>query len=291
MKWNKKVKNLIFPLFLITVCLIIAFGFMPENTDGKLTVVFINTGNSDSIFIKMPDGKTALIDGGLEDSLREIHNVLYNYNVKTLDYLINTHQHDDHLGSFPKLLKVYSAKNFYMPKSNIGNEHFDVTKEMLKKNNIPINIIKRGDIICDGEVKIEVLAPLEDMESANENNYSAVLLLTFGEKTFLFTGDAERAIINSLVVDYKLSHCDVLKSGHHGSKNANPFYALEIISPDFAVITSEAEDNENTKYIKKVFTDLKTEYYFTGEHGNITMISDGKNIEIKTGRKIKNEDR
>jgi len=270
-------------IFVVAIILII-FDLLPNKNSGKLSVTFIETGKSDSIFIKMPDGETVLIDGGLEDSFGNIHDVLLKNDVKTIDYMINTHQHDDHLGAFSELLKVYDVKNFYMPETDIENEYYEKTIQSLEKKNIPVNIIKRGNVICDGDAKIEVLAPYIDYKPSDENNYSAVLLLTYKEKKFLFTADAQRVVLNNLVLDYGLSHCDVIKISHHGSKDANSGYFLKKVTPDYAVVTSKNRE----EYIEKLLSKYVKNYYFTCDSGNVTMICDGKNIEVKTERK-KNE--
>ena len=185
---------------------------------------------------------------------------------------------------FSELLKVYDVKNFYMPETDIENEYYEKTIQSLEKKNIPVNIIKRGNVICDGDAKIEVLAPYIDYKLSDENNYSAVLLLTYKEKKFLFTADAQRVVLNNLVLDYGLSHCDVIKISHHGSKDANSGYFLEKVTPDYAVVTSKNRE----EYIEKLLSKYVKNYYFTCDSGNVTMICDGKNIEVKTERK-KNE--
>lgn len=273
-----------YSFILLIAVITLKLSLAPDVSRGKLAVVFNETENSDCIFIKMPDGKTAVIDGGLEKSLENVHNTLYKYKVKTIDYMINTHQHDDHLGTFPELLKIYDVKSFYMPKSDISNDLFDLTKDELEREGVPVNIIKRGDVICDGDVRIEVLAPVSEEEQKNQNNYSAVLLLTYGEASFLFTGDAETKALKPLVSEYGVPKCDVLKSGHHGSKNANPEYLLEAVSPKYAVITAKNSDLKRLSYIKNAFHKLGTEFYFTCDSGSVTMICDGKNIDIKTER-------
>lgn len=280
MKWIKSALIIVFAVVLISIDL------LPDKNEGKLKVIFIETGNSDSIFIKMPNGKNALIDGGVNDSFSDIHDVLLENDVKSIDYMVNTHQHDDHLGAFPELLKIYNVKNFYMPKTDIENEYSKETVKSLKENNIPINFIKRGSIICDDDVKIEVLTPYFDFKPSEENNYSAVIMLTYKEKRFIFTGDAQKIVLNTLVVDYDLPECDVVKASHHGSKDANSYYFFESIKPKYAVVTSKVRE----EYIEELLSECAQNYYFTCDSGNITMICDGKNIEVKEEREREDED-
>lgn len=280
MKWTKSI------LIIVLAVILILIDLLPSQNEGKLKVVFIETGKSDSIFIKMPDGKTALIDGGVNESFPDIHDVLFKNDVKSIDYMINTHQHDDHLGAFPEILKIYDVKNFYMPKTDIENEYFKETVKSLKEKDIPINYIKRGSVIYEGDVKLEVLTPYFDFVPEEENNYSAVLMLTYKEKRFLFTADAQKIVLNTLVVDYDLPKCDVVKVSHHGSKDANSYYFFESVKPDFAVVTSK----EREEYIEELLSEYEIKSYWTCDSGDITMVCDGENIEIKEERERNDED-
>ena len=73
-----------------------------EDWQGKLSVVYVDTGNSDSIVIHFPDERTMLIDAGKPDDFDAIADVLDSFSEDTIDYAVITHQHDDHIGSFPK---------------------------------------------------------------------------------------------------------------------------------------------------------------------------------------------
>lgn len=271
---KSKIISGIFIVF--AVMLFVSSKMLPENTKNNLTVVFINVGNADSQFIRFPDGKIALIDGGDTDNLREIQNVLFDYGVKTVDYMISSHPHNDHIGTFRDILKTYKVKNFYTPETPIESDLWSEIQKILEEKSVPVNIIKRGDIICDGDVKIEVLSPFDNYFN-EENDYSAVCLLTHGENTFLFTGDAGAIVQNTLVYKYGFRDCDVLKIAHHGSRNSNSYGFLEEVKPKYAVISSSQDIKDS---LKDIFSEFNIKYFSTKE-GNITMISDGKNLEIR----------
>ena len=273
---------------IFAVCLLAAFAVLfvfmnriPTDAKGKLTVVFIDVEDADSIFIRFPDGKTALIDGGNTDNLDEIHNVLFKYKVKTIDYMINSHQHSDHIGTFRELIKTYQVKNFYMPASPIESDVLPETLKTLKDKKVPVNTVKRGDIICDGEVKIQVLAPYSDYPAKDENNYSAVYLMAHKENTFLFTGDAGTLVQNRLIYEYGLGQCDVVKVSHHGSDNSNSYEIFKNLKPKYAVISVSDRYERPSDYLKTAFSDFNIEYFVTYRDGNITMTSNGDSIETR----------
>lgn len=261
--------------------------FMPYVTKGKLLVEFVDVGDADCTFIKNPDGKTALIDGGNPWNLREVHNTLKKYNIKKIDFLINSHPHDDHIGTFYKLFDLYSIGACYMPKTEYACEALDLFSEKAAEKNIKVNYIKRGDTILDGEVKIEVLSPYQEYYM-EENDYSSVCLLTYKEKSFLFMGDMGKYHSNTLVVDYGLGECDVLKVSHHGSNDGTSGFFLEEVRPKYAVVPcgNEYDDRPDEKLVSR-FERLGINYYVTRDLGNITMITDGIDIEIKTEREKK----
>lgn len=276
-------KSGIFLLAVIFALGALVFELADQNQyKGKLVVVFIDAGDADSAFIKFPDGKTALIDGGDTDSLKPIHDVLNKYNVKKIDYMINSHQHDDHLGTFYRLAKVYKVGGFYAPESPIENESLDKLNEALKAKKIPKNIIQKGSVICEGDVKLEVVSPDGD-EYGDENNYSAIILMTYKNHKFLFTGDAQSYAENSAVLDGYIPKCDVLKVAHHGSDTSSSYYFLENVSPEYAVIsTGDTHENRPSEDLLEIFSELGTKCFVTRDDGNITFVSDGENLEVKT---------
>ena len=87
-----------------------------------------------------------------------------------------------------------------------------------------------------GGAVLEILGP-DGYSGDNLNNYSIISKLTFGETSFLFTGDAEEEIESSLVSSGKDLSCTVLNAGHHGSSTSNTSLFLKSASPEYAAIS------------------------------------------------------
>lgn len=265
-------------LVLVVIVFVVGFG---KRTDGKLKVTFIDVGNADSILVEMPDGKVALVDGGETQNLWQVHNTLFEKKIKKIDFLINTHQHTDHIGSFSELMKVYKVGKVYMPKSTIENEQLDKMLKEVENRNIPLEYIKRGFIIYDNEVKLEVLSPYIDSMEIGENNFSAVLLLTHKENTFLLTADAGGYLIKSLIYDYDLGECDVVKASHHGADDSNDYTIYEKLKPEYVVVSVSDDENREPSRLLKICESLDITCFTTYECGNIEMVSEGNNIDVK----------
>jgi competence protein ComEC len=111
------------------------------------------------------------------------------------------------------------------------------------------------------------------------NNYSAVVKLTYGENSFLFTGDAETVSEEQITLDIE---ADVLKVGHHGSDSSTSIDFLRRVNPKYAVI-SVGEGNKYDHPSSSVISKLEqagVEIYRTDLLGTVIFRSDGQNISI-----------
>ena len=254
---------------------------------GKLSVVYVDTGNSDSIVIHFPDGRTMLIDAGKPDDFDAISTVLEDFSEDTIDYAIITHQHDDHIGSFPEILENYTVKTVYMPTSPISNPQTKESMALIEEQNIPLVEIKRGVMVCDGDVKAEFLSPMYE-HYGDKNDYSGVLYMTYDQRSFLFMGDATTEVENDMLSKNIVPHADVLKIGHHGSKGSTSKNFLNAVAPTYAVITTGENDyGHPTKKVLNLLNGKNIEVYRSDYHGNITAVTDGTDLTITTQKQPK----
>ncbi len=243
-------------------------------------VHYINVDQGDSILIQVND-KNLLIDSGPKSHKRQLIKYLNSLGISSLDYVIATHPHDDHIGNMNTIINTYEVRSFYAPKVYSYTKSFEQMVEALKTKNLKIIPIQRGcnTINLGNQTLTEVFSPIND-EYDNENNYSAVIKISFGNTSFLFTGDAEKEIEDKLSSLHDDISSDVLKIAHHGSSSSTTESFLTSVNPKYAVISAGRNniyghpDKETLSKLKKYNINILR----TDIQNNITFISDGSKI-------------
>ena len=253
-----------------------------QEKSNDLKVHFIDVGQGDSTLIQLADGKTILIDGGNKADSSVIIDYLKALNIKSIDYLIATHPHEDHIGSLPAIIKYFNIGNIYMPKITHNTKIFEDLLLSIKAKGYKINTAAAGVKIIDTiDHKLVILAPNSE-EYKDLNNYSAVVKLTYKKSSFLFAGDAEDVSENEMMKQSRDIQADVLKVGHHGGRTSSTKDFLEAVAPKYAII-SVGLDNDYGHPHKETMERLqalKLKIFRTDEQGTIVASSNGKTISI-----------
>ena len=253
--------------------------------EGELEVHFIDVGNADCIFIRQQD-KTLLIDAGESTTYDRVKDYLLDYGVTTLDMVVATHPHADHIGGMPSVLEDFGVGQVIM--SFMPDSATPTTKgylrmlELLDEKNVTICEAKVGDVYELGTARLQILGPIE--ETTDKNNMSVITRLTFGDRAFLFTGDAESGVEKDLVENgYDLT-ADVMKLGHHGSKTSNSSRLLSAVSPQ-CVVATRGKDNDYGHPSLEVLRRLEAmdiTLYRADVSGHIVITSDGEKFTVRT---------
>lgn len=258
-------------------------GGQEAKKQGVLTVHFIDVGQADSILIKTPSDRTMLIDAGNNADADKVVEYLEKQGISKLDILIGTHPHEDHIGGLDAVIKEFSIGRFYMPKVSATTKTFKDVINAAKSGNIAIIPAKSGvKLDLGNEVSAKILSPVSD-KYEELNDYSAVIKLTYGDISFLFTGDAEKKPEDEMINSNEDLSADVLKVGHHGSSSSTGDRFLKAVNPEYAVI-SVGKDNDYKHPSSSTVTRLKKngiKILRTDEMGTIVLRTDGKNVEIK----------
>lgn len=247
-----------------------------------LKVHFIDVGQADSILVQTPSGKNILIDGGNNDDADLLVNYLKDQDVKTLDYVIGTHPHEDHIGGLDVVIEMFEVEKVYLPKVSHTTKTYKDLLLAVKDKGVKIIPAKAGvkpDI--DSEVKALFVAP-NGADYEEINNYSVVFKLTYGNTSFLFTGDAEALSENEMLKSGFDLKSDVLKVAHHGSSSSTTPEFLKAVSPKYAVI-SVGTDNDYGHPSEETLLKLnnfKVKIYRTDMQGTIIATSDGESIKF-----------
>lgn len=263
-------------LFLLLFVLIFSIN---ASADSLLEVRFLDVGNADAALI-LCDGHAMLIDGGNKSDSQRLYSLLKKEKIRSLDIVVSTHVHVDHIGGLPGALNYSDAEIVLCPVKSHSSDAFNDLKKYANKNGPGISIPLVGDTYALGSATIEVLA-LNSGSAINET--SIVLRLEHGNVSFLFTGDAEgdteQALLDS---DIDLS-ATVLKVAHHGKDTSSSTRFLQAVAPSHSVISTK---DEPASIVLDNLQAVGSEVYRTDLHGDVSFISDGERVFVSTEKSL-----
>lgn len=260
-----------------------------ENTN--LEIHYLDVGQGDSILIRLPNGVNTyvmLIDTGEQQYAQGLQNYLTELGVDRIDVLVNTHPHADHMGAMADIITEFEIGEIYMPM--LTEELIPTTRvyenllDVILAKDMTVNPLYEGVYIdAPGEAQIEVYWPKQELEDVKElNNVSGVLRLTYGNISFLFTGDAEEMVEEELVSSGLDISATVLKCGHHGSSTSTTYDFLQAVQPQLCVISCGADNrygHPNEEVLERL-EDFGCDVYRTDRQGTIIMETEGKKITV-----------
>lgn len=268
----------------------------PGPVSGKLVVRFLDVGQGDSELIVLPNGETILIDSG--DRGSPTVELLKKYGVKEITLIVATHPHADHIGEMRDVMRAFKVREVWDSGFNHATNTYGDMLQEIKDKGIKFATPKRGDMRTFGDVLLEILNPADQAPDDNPNNASLVARLTYGEKTFLFTGDAEdyensakhSAWEQMLGSEKGKLHVDLLKAAHHGSSNGTTREVLDAVRPSILTISCAAGNDYHHPH-PKVMRMLEQDrnritVYRTDLEGTITAVCDGHQIEMSTDKQV-----
>lgn len=246
--------------------------------DSAVKVHFIDVGQGDSTLIES-NGHYMLIDAGENNQGDTVIEYLRSHQVTTLDYVIGTHPHSDHIGGLDLVIDAFDVGKIILPPKEHTTKTFEDLLDSISKKGLKITKPVPGDIYELGDASFQILAPNQDYGD-DLNNWSVGLRLVYGDTAFLFTGDAEEAAEADILKTGLDLKADVLKAGHHGSRTSSSDPFLDCVSPSYAVIecgdgnTYGHPHQETMKRLKK----RGIQIYRTDTQGNIVATTDGTNL-------------
>ncbi len=259
-----------------------------ENSDNadnntNLKVHIIDVGQADSIFIELPNKQSMLIDAGNNSDDDIVVNYINELNYDKIDYVVGTHPHEDHIGGLDTVIDNFDIGKVYLPKAENNTKTFEDVLLAIKNKNLKISTAVAGVNILETEnLKIHIISPLNKTYE-DFNYYSAVIKIEYLDNSFLLMGDAEKINEREIIADV---NADVIKIGHHGSDTSSSEQFLQKVSPDYAIISV----GEYNKYghpndaTLNLLNEMNVKVFRTDESGTITVISDGKNIEVEKSK-------
>lgn len=183
-------------IIVILSCLIFANFFawlrVFDLNENFLEVDFLDVGQRDAAFIETPEGHQVLIDGGPGSVILEKLGQRMPFGDRTIDLIILSHPESDHMSGLIEVLKNYKVENILWTGIVRDTPEYNVWRDLIREENANIFLGKDSRKIIAGETEFDILYPFEDISGEkfkDSNNTSLVLQMSFGQNSFLFTGD------------------------------------------------------------------------------------------------------
>jgi competence protein ComEC len=277
------------PLTLAFVLLLAGAGLVAQNNvrgrsmfggaDARLVVWVFDIGQGDSIFIESPTGKQFLIDGGPDRAvLRKLSDVLPFWD-RTLDAVLLTHPHADHVAGLVETLAQYDVAQAYTTgaTSNTAVQH---AFEADLSDGAPQTVTAdhRMSVDLGGGATLDILYPSAPVDHTPDdpNLTSIVALLTYGDTTMLLMGDMPVAH-EMEIADAIDGPVDILKVGHHGSGGSTSEDFLADVAPRYGVISVGAVNDYGHPHPNTLerLARHRVQLFRTDLDGDIRITSDG----------------
>lgn len=236
--------------FFFVLCLVAATlgiplirrAILPEDT----ALYVYSVGQGDSILLRTGD-IDILIDGGPDNTiLQELGNTRPAWD-RTIEVVVLTHAHDDHLQGLLEVLRRYTVGLVIMPDISHESRSFQEFLELLDERSVLVRNASSGQRILIDDVVLSIIAPdemLRDQGMRNLNNGSVVMHADIHGHAVLLTGDieepAERHLIR--VTPPQLLSADIMQAPHHGSKTSSTEDFISMVDPTVA-FASAGEGN------------------------------------------------
>ncbi|MBO5469590.1 MAG: MBL fold metallo-hydrolase [Lachnospiraceae bacterium] len=248
-----------------------------------LEVHYIDVGQGDSILIRQGD-QSMLIDAGNNNKGTTVWSYLLHQNVDHLTYAIGTHPDADHIGGMDVVLYKIDCDTVMLPACASDTKTYDELIQTIGQREQTVVTPEQGQIYTLGKASFQILTDTDKNYGDNTNDYSLAFRLTFGDTSFLFTGDAEKAAEQDMIASGLTIQADVFKAAHHGADTANTEDFLTAVHPTYCVISC-GEGNSYGHPRAGVLNQLRemgVKVFRTDEQGTIVATSDGSTITWNT---------
>ncbi|MFC2066054.1 DNA internalization-related competence protein ComEC/Rec2 [Chloroflexota bacterium] len=274
------------PLLIVAILVSFIAITMP---DDKLHISFLDVGEGDAILIQK-GSQQVLVDGGSSPQALSLGlgNKMPFWD-RTIDLLVSTHPHHDHLAGLVEALQRFQVSQVLYPDLDYNSPVYDAWLNLIEQKNVERTIAQDGQQIDLGDgVIIEVLnprlTPLTGTEADLDNN-SIVLRLSKGDISFLLAADIMQEAEWELLRQRADLTSTVLKVAHHGSNTSSTPEFLAVVAPQIAVIS--VGDNRYGHPSDDVIERLEERLdpgniHRTDQHGTIEFITDGERLWVET---------
>lgn len=244
---------------------------------GYLTLAALDVGQGDAIYLESPTGIQVLVDAGPGSAVLASLAAVMPLGDRSLDAVVATHPDADHVGGLVDLLPRYAVAAYIEP--GIAKDTATAKKVLqLVEEEGSERVVARAGMTMElgGGAQLEVLHPDRDVTyigSSKANEGAIVMRLTYGESCALLMSDVSAQIEGRLT---SITHCELLKVGHHGSRFSTSDAFVQAVSPDIAVISvGKNSYGHPTPQALSTLHKYGADVLRTDEKGTVLCMSDG----------------
>lgn len=263
----------------------ISASIPPEGS--TFQIQFIDVDQADAALISC-DNHYMLIDGGNRDDSSRIYSILQVAGIDHLDIVVGSHAHEDHIGGLSGAFQIATADLVLSPVTEYDSKVFETFKSKAAEKGSVLVVPSAGSTYALGSATVKILG-LNGGEDTNDT--SIILKITYGETSFLFTGDAEYDGEHAVLDSGADLSATVLKVGHHGSDTSTCYPFLRAVMPQYAVISVGAGNSYGhpaDDTLSKL-RDAGVEVFRTDLQGDIFCSSDGKTVSFEMQKQANEE--
>ena len=214
--------------------------------------------------------------------------------IKKIDYLVLSHPNLDHYSGFENLVNTYKVNMYVKNGFASDSKAYNTLQKTLAKKKLKAVAARAGmNFSLGNEVKWEILSPINNDYSNEDNDLSVIMLVTYKGKKILVTGDASGKAEEGIVKKYgKGLKSDVLLVSHHGSKHSSVASFIRTVHPKIAVIScgvNNSYGHPHSQVLQKL-NKIKAKIYRTDKQGSVIIKIYNKKITVKKmGKKKQNK--
>lgn len=288
---------------------ILLFSFIWTLPDGKLHIVFCNVGQGDGAYVRFPDGRDMVVDGGPDSHILDCLGKHMPFWDRTIDMVVMTHPQKDHMQGLIDIFERYQVHYFVRSDVDNDTEGYRRLQEVVSRKKIPVRFEAAGQQVRVDATTLSFLWPSGEQIAKGDrkrlnlatqgstftnsqvlgatvgdlNDYCLVFHLRYGTFDALFTGDADMHVeghyVGSSLADDLV---EVLKVPHHGSRTGMTEGFVQWVHPMLAVISvGKNHYGHPSREALTMLANIRARVLRTDEAGDIEVISDGIHWQVK----------
>lgn len=251
-----------------------------------LKVHFIDVGQADATLFQFKNRDreyNLLFDAG-DWNRRDVVNYLQSQGITTLDVVIISHPHADHIGQLEHIMNQFTVHEVWMSGNTASSQTFQRALEAVLASDANYEEPRAGDIYDIGPLTLEVLHPAHLSGDLNQDSIS--IRFVYGNVAFLLTGDAYKQNERAMMERASTIQANVLQLGHHGSNTSTDQQFLEAVNPDIAIYSAGSNNSYGHPHAEVVslIQNKDIDLYGTDVHGTIIVTTDGKSLNVQTNK-------